>query len=189
MSSYRKEHSFRFSGWNYTFITDNGVFSKEKVDAGTEIFLNVLTAENLSGSVVDMGCGYGVISIVLKHIFPSLEVTAVDVNPRAVELAALNAKTNSSVIHAMQSDGFEKVEGLFDHVVTNPPIRAGKQVIYGMFADAHEHLRNKGSLYVVIRRQQGAESAVKELESIYGNCTILEKKKGYWVLRSLKLTD
>lgn len=189
MSSDRKEHSFRFSGWTYTFMTDHGVFSKTKVDAGTEIFLKTLENEDITGSVLDLGCGYGVIGIVLKKIKPFLAVTSVDVNPRAVELTELNADVNHVQIQACVSDGFKMINNTFDSVVMNPPIRAGKKVIYELFAGAYEHLNDNGSLYIVIRRQQGAESAFDYLNNLFDNCDVINRKKGYWILRSKKLTD
>lgn len=189
MASDRKEHSFRFSGSEYVFITDNGVFSKEKIDTGSAVLLDVLAGEGLQGSVLDLGCGYGVIGIILKKRNPSLSVLAVDVNPRAVELTGINAEKNQVDILARVSDRFENVTETFNTVITNPPIRAGKKVIYQMFGDAYAHLYDQGSLYVVIRRKQGAESAVKELKKIFGNCEIIARDKGYWILKSLKLTD
>ncbi len=185
----RKEHSFRFSGHLYTFVTDNGVFSKTGVDRGTEILLEACLDEHLYGRVLDLGCGYGVVSAVLGTAFPSVKMTAVDINPRAVELTQINCAQNHVPCDAFVSDGFAAVDGLFSHVVTNPPIRAGKAVIYGMFEDSFRHLVRRGTLIAVIRRKQGAESAVKKLTEIFGNCEVISRDKGYWVLRSTKLTD
>ena len=90
----RKDHSFRFSGYLYTFTTDNGVFSKTGIDQGSAILLESACSMNLSGRILDMGCGYGTLSVVLGHTFPDCSLTAVDVNPRAVELTELNAGQN-----------------------------------------------------------------------------------------------
>lgn len=185
----RKEHSFRFSGHLYTFITDNGVFSKTEVDRGTEILLDACMNEPLSGRVLDLGCGYGVVSVILGTEFPSLELTAVDINPRAVELTELNCSKNGVRSTAFVSDGFAQIRDMFSHVITNPPIRAGKKVIYGMFEDSFTHLEKGGTLLAVIRRKQGAESALKKMEEIFGNCETVSREKGYWVLKSTKLTD
>jgi 16S rRNA (guanine1207-N2)-methyltransferase len=185
----RKEHSFRFSGHLYTFITDNGVFSKTEVDRGTEILLDACMNEPLSGRVLDLGCGYGVVSVILGTEFPSLELTAVDINPRAVELTELNCGKNGVRSTAFVSDGFAQIRDMFSHVITNPPIRAGKKVIYGMLEDSFAHLEKGGTLLAVIRRKQGAESALKKMEEIFGNCETVSREKGYWVLKSTKLTD
>lgn len=184
----RKEHSFRFSGHLYTFITDNGVFSKTAVDYGSQVLLENAVRQDLRGSVLDMGCGYGVLSVVLAHMFPDCSVTGVDVNPRAVELTALNAAGNGTDVRTFVSDGYEGVAESFDAIVTNPPIRAGKKVIYKMFEDAREHLYDNGIFLAVIRRQQGAESAVRKLTDVFGNCEVIDRDKGYWILFCRKLT-
>lgn len=184
----RKEHSFRFSGHLYTFVTDNGVFSKTEVDRGTEILLKACVNEVRPGETLDLGCGYGVVSVVLGSLNPGLSMTAVDINPRAVELTELNCTRNNVSCRAFISDGFSEVSGMFRQVITNPPIRAGKKVIYAMFEDSFTHLQNGGSLYAVIRRKQGAESALKKMDEIFGNCDVILRDKGYWVLKSTKLT-
>lgn len=183
----RKEHSFRFSGYLYTFTTDNGVFSKTGVDYGSQVLLNNAVELDLKGSVLDMGCGYGVLSIVLKHTFPECSVTGVDVNPRAVELTVLNAEKNGTEIDTFVSDGYVAVESKFDTIVTNPPIRTGKKVIYKMFEDASEHLNEGGNFMAVVRKQQGAESAVKKLTEVFGNCEVIDRDKGYWILLCRKV--
>lgn len=186
----RKEHSFRFSGHLYNFTTDNGVFSKTGVDYGTLVLLEAAVAEPLFGQILDLGCGYGVLSVVLKSIFPECSVTSVDINPRAVELAQLNCTLNQVECNVLVSDGFSQLkESSYDAVITNPPIRAGKKVIYTLFDDAYMHLHKQGKLMAVIQRKQGAESAMKKLEELFGNCTVVSRDRGYWVLESHKLTD
>ncbi|HCK88584.1 MAG TPA: methyltransferase [Erysipelotrichaceae bacterium] len=189
LSENRKEHSFRFSGHVFTFVTDNGVFSKGGVDSGTEILLEACAKEDIHGNVLDLGCGYGVVGTVIKTLFPACRVISTDVNPRAAELAEINSRANRAPCEVYVSDGFEKIEDVFDSVITNPPIRAGKAVIYRMFEDAFTHMRRGGSLYAVIRRKQGAESALRKLEEIFQNCDVISRDKGYWVLKSTKLTD
>ena len=189
LSENRKDHSFRFSGNLLTFTTDNGVFSKTEIDEGTQILLEAAVQEELHGSVLDLGCGYGVVGIALKSVYPDLQLTAVDINPRAVELTQLNCQKNHVEADVFVSDGFAGIASSFDHVLTNPPIRAGKKVIYKMFEDAFDHLNDGGDIYAVIRRKQGAESALKKFEEIFGSCEVVARKKGYWVMRSFKLTD
>ena len=184
----RKEHSFRFSGHLYTFVTDNGVFSKTGVDRGTEILLQACLNQIRPGTALDLGCGYGVVSVVLGSLNPDVKMSAVDINPRAVELTELNCARNNVSCRAYVSDGFSEINGSFMQILTNPPIRAGKKVIYTMFEDAFTHLKDAGSLFVVIRRKQGAESALKKLDEVFGNCEVIARDKGYWVLKSTKLT-
>ena len=183
----RKEITFRFSCFNFSFITDNGVFSKEYVDYGSMILLEALEKEKLGNNLLDVGCGYGTLGIVLKKMNPASKVTMVDVNPRALELAAMNAERNEVEADIRCSDIYENVsEHNFTDIITNPPIRAGKAVIYRIFNEAYEHLEAGGHLYVVIRKQHGALSAQKEIASVFGHCDIIHKDRGYFVLKSKK---
>lgn len=185
----RKDHSFRFSGHLLVFTTDNGVFSKSGVDYGTQVLLAAAAEEDLRGRILDLGCGYGVAGICLKKHFPSCEVVCSDINPRAAELAELNSLANQTDCQVVVSDGFSGISGMFDAVITNPPIRTGKKVIYRMFEEASEHMNQGGIFLAVIRKQQGADSALRKLEEVFGNCEVVRKDKGYRVLRSIKLTD
>ena len=114
---------------------------------------------------------------------PQVRMTMADINERALALAVSNVEKNRMQAEAVLSDGFEKIEGLFDAVITNPPIRAGKAVIYKMFEDAKAHLREGGALYLVIRKQQGAPSALKFLKSLYAQAEVIARDGGYWVIR------
>lgn len=182
----RKDHSFRFSGHLFTFTTDTGVFSKRGVDAGSEILLEALEKEDLNGKVLDLGCGYGVLGIVLKKINPDIQITLIDINPRAVELTTINCQNNQVEGTVYESNGFEKIDDTYQTIITNPPIRTGKKEIFKLYSDAYAHLEDGGTFYVVIRKQQGAESTKAYLEELFGNCDILCKSKGYWVLKSHK---
>ena len=139
----------------------------------------------MDGDILDLGCGWGVIGISIAKKWPETRVTLVDVNTRALDLSRENAKRNRAEVTCVESDGMAALEGqTFDAVVTNPPIRAGKQVIYKMFADAAKSLKLGGALYLVIRKQQGAESCMKYLQTIYGNVEKLVKSGGFWVLKA-----
>lgn len=180
----RREHSFWFQDHEYIFTTDSGVFAKGGVDYGTMVLLESAVKEDCRGKILDIGCGYGVIGIVMKSYRPECDVTCADINPRAVELTRLNAEKNQCSIKTAVSDGFADIHEKFQMILTNPPIRAGKKVIYTIFADAYAHLEDNGCLLAVIRRQQGAESAVKELKRIFGNCEVINRDRGYWILKA-----
>ena len=168
------------------FISDNGVFSKGHVDIATNFMLNVLLEEKISGRVLDVGCGYGTIGITLSKFF-DIDVTMLDVNERALNLAKKNVKLNNvEKIKIIESNGFEKVEGEFEVIVTNPPIRAGKAVIYKMYEDAYKHLVNGGVLYLVINKKHGAPSTKEYLTELFGNCEVLDKKTGFNVMKCVK---
>ena len=182
----RKEFSFRFSSFNYSFTTDNGVFCKNEVDFGTWVLLKTLEKEALGSRILDLGCGYGPVGVVLKRHFPDSMIILCDVNSRAVELAKINCMKNKADCDVRVSDRFSNVPEKFDAIVTNPPIRAGKSVIYAMFEESFEHLEQNGNLYVVIRKQQGANSAQEKIRSVFGNCEAINKEKGYHILKATK---
>ena len=185
----RKEHTFRFLDRLYIFTTDNGVFSKTGVDYGSYVLLKAISKEELHGKILDMGCGYGTLGIITKSLFPSSEITMADINPRAVELTQLNCNLNQVECTVLVSDGYAEINGQYHFIITNPPIRTGKKVIYKMFEDAYCHLLVGGSIYAVIRKQQGAESAKKKFAEIFGNCEVISKDRGYYILQSRKLTE
>ena len=186
-TSEHEERSFRavFAGRVLAFDTDAGVFSKQHVDPGSELLCKSLP-DDLSGDVLDMGCGWGAMTVMTLARFPKAQVTMADVNERALALAVSNVEKNRMQAKAILSDGFEKVEGMFDAVITNPPIRAGKAVIYKMFEDAKEHLRDGGRLFLVIRKQQGAPSALKFLKELYAKAEVIERDGGYWIIECIR---
>ena len=176
----------RALGHELRFTTDAGVFSKDGLDKGTELLINALPP--LSGRVLDLGCGWGAVGVALGKRYPELEIVMTDVNERAADLARRNLAANGVRAQVLRGDGYEAVEGTFDAIVTNPPIRAGKSVIYGLFDSARDHLNPGGSLYIVIRKQQGAPSALKHLQNTYDEAEILERGAGFWVIRARDLT-
>ena len=169
-------------GQTLTFTTDAGVFSRDGLDRGTEVLLEALPP--LAGRVLDLGCGWGAVGVALGKRWPGLEIVMTDINSRAVELARRNLAENGVQATVVQGDGFASVEGCFDAIITNPPIRAGKAVIYGLFAQARERLNPGGALYVVIRKQQGAPSALKYLKEIYAEAETVDRGSGFHVLRA-----
>ena len=186
-SSEHEERSFRavFAGRVLAFDTDAGVFSKQHVDPGSELLCKSLP-DTLGGRVLDMGCGWGAMTVMTLARFPKAQVTMADVNERALALAVSNVEKNRMQAKAVLSDGFEKIVGEFDAVITNPPIRAGKAVIYKMFEDAKAHLVPGGALYLVIRKQQGAPSALKFLKELYGKAEVIERDGGYWIIECIR---
>ena len=172
-------------GRDMRFYTDAGVFSRDDVDPGSLLLIE--TAEKMEGRVLDMGCGWGPVGLSLALENPKADFLLVDVNERAVELSERNRRMNGAVnARVTASDGFESVEGEFHHILSNPPIRAGKKVIYGMFDESFVRLNPGGTLTIVIRKQQGAPSAKKHLEEVFGNAEIVARDGGYWIIRSRK---
>ena len=183
-----KEISFEINGITMKLLTDNGVFSKNNVDEGSYAFLKVLLPLDLGNHILDLGCGYGTIGLALAKAHEEARITLADVNPRAVALCERNAGllNLSPRVTILQSDIYEKIEGPYDSIVVNPPIRAGKKVTYRMYEEAKQYLIDGGSLYIVIRKAQGADSASKYIESIFGNVELLDRHKGYHIYRFIK---
>ncbi|MBR0514796.1 MAG: class I SAM-dependent methyltransferase [Clostridia bacterium] len=176
---------YMYRGIPLAFQTDAGVFSKGEVDTGTDLLLNALP-EEMRGDILDLGCGWGAIGISVARKWPEAKVTMADINLRALALSRENAKRNHADVACVESDGMAAFAGRrFDTIVTNPPIRAGKQVIYRMFADAAACLKPGGVLYLVIRKQQGAESCMKYLQTMFSSVEKIDKSGGFWVLKAV----
>lgn len=179
---------FEINGKNIELFTDSGVFSKNRIDEGTYLFLKVLIPLRISGRILDLGCGYGPLGLSLGLFSPSSYITLVDINTRALEMCRKNAKKLEleDRVTILHSDIYQNIEGPYDSIVVNPPIRAGKEVTYRMYEGAKQYLIDGGSLYVVIRRAQGAESASKYIETVFGNVVLLDRKKGYCFYKATK---
>ncbi len=171
----------------FLFISDNGVFSKNHVDFATDFMIRTIY-EEVKGNVLDVGCGYGPIGICMAKKSNVTKVTMLDVNHRALDLTKRNAEKNkvADKVNIVESNGFENIKEKFDVIITNPPIRAGKEVIYKMYSDAKESLNEGGVLYLVINKKHGAPSTIRFLEELYGNCEVLDKKSGFNVLKCVK---
>ncbi|MDL2206974.1 class I SAM-dependent methyltransferase [Eubacteriales bacterium OttesenSCG-928-N13] len=176
---------FSVLGQTMRFETDAGVFSRDGLDFGSRLLIESLP--ELHGDVLDMGCGWGAMGVTLAKVYPDAQFLLADINERAISLSqkniALNGLRNAQTL---RSDGFSGVEGQFDAIITNPPIRAGKQLIYALFDDAHGHLKAGGSLFIVIRKQQGAPSAMKHLAQRYNTVSRIQWDKGYWIIQAVR---
>ena len=169
-------------GKKFIFYTDNGVFSKDGLDFGSRLLLETIPLEEVGGKVLDMGCGYGVFGIVLNKIL-SCDVDMVDVNLRAIHLSQINIKENHcSSISVFESNCYENIDSKYSTIITNPPIRAGKKIVYDIVMNAKNYLEQGGNLFLVIRKEQGAKSLIIDLKKIY-NVEVLTKKKGFYILK------
>ena len=170
-------------GEKMTFLTDAGVFSKKMIDFGSQLLLKCLEV-NQGETVLDVGCGYGPLGLSLAKAY-GVQATMVDINNRALDLARKNAERNKVEATIFQSNIYEQVKGKFDHVISNPPIRAGKQVVHEIIEKSKDFLGIGGDLTIVIQKKQGAPSAKSKMEDVFGNCEIVKKDKGYYILRSV----
>ncbi|MDE6954026.1 MAG: class I SAM-dependent methyltransferase [Erysipelotrichales bacterium] len=178
---------FFYRNHELIFVSDFGVFSKEKVDYGSRVLLDAIELDENHKKLLDVGCGYGTLGISLKKEYSWLDVEMVDVNERAIHLAQLSIDKNEvKNIKAYKSFVYQDVDGIFDVIVSNPPIRAGKKVVFDILEGAYSHLNICGELIIVIQKKQGAPSAKKKMEEIFGNCEIIKRDKGYFILKSIK---
>lgn len=164
----------------YTFKTDNNVFSKRGLDFGTRTLLESIDIKNISGDVLDFGCGYGPIGIYIKSN-TAANVDMIDVNERALNLARSNASINKVDVNIFESDIYSNVDKKYDYIITNPPIRVGKKILYEILIKAKEHLKENGHLIFVINKDQGAKSTMKDMEKYY-SVKLIEKNKGFYVI-------
>ncbi|HBG00642.1 MAG TPA: 16S rRNA methyltransferase [Firmicutes bacterium] len=179
---------YTVEGRRLRFVTDAGVFSRQKVDYGSSVLIRTLPP--LTGEVLDLGCGYGPIGIVAATLVgPKGKVCMVDVNERACELARENlAKNEIKNAQVFVGDGVKALPAScgFDVVLSNPPIRAGKSVFYPLLAEAFDALKPGGCLFVVIRTKQGAKSLATYLKELAGACDTIAKKAGFRILKCCK---
>ena len=166
-------------------ITDAGVFSRHRIDFGSDLLIATCHPQDGS-SVLDLGCGYGVIGLSLLSREPNMALLQSDVNQRAVELTRKNAENNRLETTAVVSNGFDHIGGVFDYILLNPPIRAGKDVYYKMVTDSIDYLADGGELWVVVRKRQGGQTLLNHMKEIYGNCEKVNRSGGYWVLKSVR---
>ena len=183
-----KNFDFRLLGVDFKFVTDNGVFSKNTIDFGSRVLIEAAGSLELGDKILDVGCGYGPIGLSLAKKNPGAMVEMVDVNELALELAKKNATKNAiKNVSIHESSIYENVEETdFSTIVTNPPIRAGKEVVHGILLSGIDHLKEGGMILAVLQKKQGAHSAMKKMEETYGNCETIAKEKGYYVLKSVK---
>ncbi len=176
-------------GMELVIHSASDIFSKSMIDAGTRTLIDtVVENEKIAPSmrVLDLACGYGIIGICMSKIF-GCETMMCDINSTAVDLAKINASENDcSKISAVVSDGLDNIDGTFDYIISNPPIKVGKEVLYKILDATISHLNPSGKLYLVIRKDHGMQSVREHLASIFGNCSIVRRNKGYYILSCTK---
>lgn len=180
LKSERREISYHYAGTDFTFMSDNGVFSKNKIDFGSRVLVEAyLKSKPNITSFLDVGCGYGFISVILAKCL-NINGVGCDINRRALKLASENAKLNKVSVSFLESNIYKNISGKYDLIITNPPIRAGKQVVLGILNDAYKYLNCGGEVWAVIRKDQGAKSIMESLKKTY-EVTLVEKNKGFYI--------
>ncbi len=171
----------------YTFKSCSDIFSKDTFDYGSTLLLKtVIDKVKLDGNVLDVGCGYGIIGIMLKLYFPNINVTCLDINTTAVQLTQENAKRQNVDITALESNLYDNISIKYTHIVTNPPIKAGKENLFNVVTKGYDVLENNGTITLVIKKKHGMESLKNHIQSIFDNVEVLKKDKGYYILHATK---
>lgn len=185
IKSERKIIKFNFDNKVFSIYSDNGVFSKDRFDYGTRVLLNSVDIDKLSGNVLDLGCGLGVVGIILGTFNKGINIDMVDINERAIDLAKNNLVLNNVKANVFISDIYSNIDNKYDFIITNPPIRAGKNVIRVFLLGSYDYLKDDGILYFVMRKDHGVKSMIKEL-SVKFNTSIVNKDKGFYVVLCTK---
>ena len=187
LGSSKKEVKYTFRGINVNLNSDLGVFSKDRIDFGSNVLLNSLDGLDNVTNILDIGCGYGALGICIAKKYPDKKVTMVDVNERCVSLTNENIINNKlKNAECFISDVCEKVSLKYDMVISNPPIRAGKVVVNRVIEEGYQCLEKGGSIWVVIQKKQGGPSLEKKMEEVFGNVETINKEKGYFIFKSTK---
>jgi ribosomal protein L11 methyltransferase (prmA) len=184
LKSNQVEMTYYIKGKTMHFLTDNGVFSKKRVDFGSSLLIKTLP-EMGEKKILDVGCGYGPIGLTIAKMNPKSKVHMIDINERAIELAFKNKMLNAvENVEIFVSNIYENVHQNYDIIVTNPPIRAGKKVVWDITLGAIEYLDFQGEMWCVIQKKQGAESLLKGLKMTYTHVEVVEKENGYWIIKT-----
>lgn len=172
------------NGIPFYFYTDNGVFSKGELDFGTELLLKNFKYDNPNNkTLLDIGCGCGPIGIYASHLGFAVDMS--DVNKRAIHLSKMSLKEQNLNANVFESDAYKNITNKYDYIVSNPPIRVGKEKLYEIIMGAKDHLTDNGELWIVVRKQQGAESLIRDMKKVYKSVEVITKKKGFYIIKAL----
>lgn len=189
VQSNRKMFTYHLRDKEFRFMTDAGVFSKNEVDFGSRLLIETFQVPSVNGDILDVGCGYGPIGLSIAATEASRTIDMIDINERAIELAKENSVINKiENVRIIQSHLFEQLDHKqYAAILTNPPIRAGKQIVHEILEQSFHHLLPNGELWVVIQKKQGAPSAIKKMEELFPNVEVVNKKKGYYIIKAKKI--
>ncbi len=185
IKSERKLIKFNFNNKDFSIYSDNGVFSKDRFDYGTRVLLNSVDIDKLFGNVLDLGCGLGVVGIILGTFNKDINIDMVDINERAIDLAKNNLVLNNVKANVFVSDIYSNIDNKYDFIITNPPIRAGKSVVREFLLGSYDYLKDNGILYFVMRKDHGVKSMIGELNDKF-NTSVVSKDKGFYVVLCTK---
>ncbi len=180
---------YTYKEFTLDLFTDAGVFSKGRVDFGTNLLLNSIEIDSSLNKIriLDLGCGYGIVGLALAKANKKAVVHLVDINSRAIGLAKENAQFNNiENVEIYESNIYDSVVEKFHYIITNPPIRAGKRIVHEMVLKSFDYLVKGGEIYIVIQKKQGAPSLIKALEEATHPYEIVNKRSGYCIIKAIK---
>ena len=186
IKSERKIIKFNFDNKVFSIYSDNGVFSKDRFDYGTRVLLNSVDIDKLSGNVLDLGCGLGVVGIILGTFNKGINIDMVDINERAISLVRDNLTLNKVKANAFSSDVYSNVNKKYDYIITNPPIRAGKEVVRKFLLGGYDYLNDNGILYFVMRKDHGVKTVIKKMEGMF-KVDVINRDKGFYIVKCVKM--
>ncbi|MET4782001.1 methyltransferase [Glaciihabitans sp. UYNi722] len=174
------------AGQVYDLVTSNGIFSPERIDAGTQVLLAHTPPAPPGGDLLDLGCGWGPIALTLALESPHATVWAVDVNERALELVRRNAQSlGLTNINACKPSDVP-VDVAFMSIRSNPPIRVGKDELHNMLQHWLPRLESGSDAWLVVQRNLGSDSLHHWLDGVLASDYVVSRaatNKGYRVLR------
>lgn len=180
-----KTLKFNYYGKDLTFKTNSGLFSKDEIDEFSIKMIEQVDNDNIN-SILDLGCGYGFVGITLAQKYPEAKLDFIDINKRACEYTKINCELNNVENYTIiNSDGIQH-DANYDLILLNPPIHAGKDVVYQLYQQAYAHLNQAGSLYIVNHKKHGAKSTIDYLTTLSDQIKIKYKKKGLFVIELTK---
>jgi len=168
----------------FEFYSGSGVFSKNKIDNGTALLINKCIIKP-KWHILDLGCGYGAVGIILKKLF-DIKVDMIDINQRALQLTKKNAKLHNVEVNVFQSDLYSKIKEKYDSIIVNPPYVAGRKICFQIIEEAPEHLKKNGLFQLVARHNKGGKRLSEKMKEVFGNVETIAKKGGFRVYVSTK---
>lgn len=160
-----REITFEVGEREFAVQAARGTFSASRLDPGTTVLLGKHAEFPTEGNVLDLGCGWGPISLAIASLSPQVTVWALDVNSRSLELAKKNAERlgleNVKTVTAQQIPE----EILFDAIWSNPPIRIGKEALHDLLKTWLPRLARGGRAMLVVQKQLGADSLLAWIQS------------------------
>jgi 16S rRNA G1207 methylase RsmC len=164
-----------------SLVSHPGLFSKKKIDLGTRTFLENLIIPQ-QGTVVDLGCGYGVIGIFIALKNENLKVYMLDVNPLAIATAKMNVERYNlqNRVVVMKSDVLSALQEKVDAIYSNPPLSKGVDFLQKFAEQSAEKLKKSGFIQMVVYK--GENNVLKIFSNYFSDIKVIKRSKGYSII-------